>query len=254
MRLTLRTLLAYLDDILEPVDAEELGGKIRESDFASGLVHRIRGATGRMRLSSPPVIGKGMGNDANTVAEYLDNTLPTDRIPDFERVCLESDMHLAEAASCHEVLTLVLGEPAHIEDSLRERIHRIGNRTAPANQVRHRFDAGESTSADETGAVSRESSAWRRRRSSGCSGLRGGRPAILGDPLGGCRTDGILRDYCHFNGIRRPARQLEDGPDGCQSGHAGTGGSARGIHCTDGCPRTHGPRAGQNCDGPPWIG
>ena len=125
MRLTLRTLLAYLDDILDPADADELGSKVRESDFASGLVHRIRSVTGRLRLSAPPVEGRGLGADANSVAEYLDNTLPADRIPEFEKVCLESDMHLAEVASSHQVLTLVLGEPAHVDLNLRNRIHNL---------------------------------------------------------------------------------------------------------------------------------
>ena len=37
MRLTLLTLLAYLDDNLEPADARELEKKIEESKFASEL-------------------------------------------------------------------------------------------------------------------------------------------------------------------------------------------------------------------------
>lgn len=38
MRLTLATLLAYLDNVLEPADSEALKEKIDKSDFASGLV------------------------------------------------------------------------------------------------------------------------------------------------------------------------------------------------------------------------
>jgi hypothetical protein len=137
MRLTLRTLLAYLDNILDEKDAVELRQKIEDSDFAKGLVQRIQSASARTRLGAPSVTGKGMGMDPNTVAEYLDNALPPDRVPDLERICLESDVHLAEVASCHQILAIVLGETAHVDPGLRERIYRIGAPDTDRTEAEH---------------------------------------------------------------------------------------------------------------------
>ncbi len=127
MRLTLRTLLAYLDDILEPNDREAVAGKIEESEFAKKLVHRTHDVVSRLRLGAPSVLGAGVARDPNSVAEYLDNTMAPEQIQDFEKVCLESDSHLAETAACHHVLTMVMGEPIQVEPATRERMYRLND-------------------------------------------------------------------------------------------------------------------------------
>ncbi len=123
MRLTLRTLLAYLDDILEPAQTKEIGSKLTESKFASDLVERIRDVMRRRRLSAPEVEEVDGSLDANVMAAYLDNTLAPDKVTDVEKICLESDVHLAEAAACHQILTMVLGEPVEIASDSRRRMY-----------------------------------------------------------------------------------------------------------------------------------
>lgn len=125
MRLTLRTLLAYLDDVLDPATLKDLGARVSESAPAAATVARIKEVVRRRRIAAPELAGSGSAPDPNIVAEYLDNTLDPAAVPALEKLCLDSDMHLAEVASSHQILTAVLGEPVDVPMTTRERMYAL---------------------------------------------------------------------------------------------------------------------------------
>jgi len=127
MRLTLRTLLAYLDDMLDPATAKDIGQRVSENSGAREQVERIREVLRRRRIGAPEIAGPGSGPDPNLVSEYLDNTLSSEGVAELEKLCLESDVHLAEVAASHQILTLVLGEPVEVTTGLRERMYALGH-------------------------------------------------------------------------------------------------------------------------------
>lgn len=120
MRLTLRTLLAWLDDTLSPSEVREIGHQVAESQFARDLVARIQKVTRQRRLTIPH---GDEAVDPNIVAAYLDNELSAEEVTNFEKVCLTSNVHLAEAASVHQILSLI-GQKAKVPDGARERMYR----------------------------------------------------------------------------------------------------------------------------------
>jgi hypothetical protein len=126
MRLTLRTLLAWLDGVLPDDEQQQLGAKVSASVTATHLVERIRGAVGRSAIGAPKPAGRGLGEDANSVAEYLDNCLVSEQLEAFERICIESEVHLAEVAACHGLLAELSRDSTRAKKLFaeeRERIH-----------------------------------------------------------------------------------------------------------------------------------
>lgn len=111
MRLTLRTLLAWLDGVLPQDEQEQLGVKVSSSVVATQLAERIRLAVGRPQIGAPRVDGRGLAEDANSAAEYLDNTLESEKLEAFERICIDSELHLAEVAACHGLLAEMARTP-----------------------------------------------------------------------------------------------------------------------------------------------
>jgi hypothetical protein len=123
MRLTLRTLLAWLDDTLSPAEVREIGKQVAESPFAKELVERVHRVTRQRRLTVPSRSGPD-STDPNLVASYLDNELPPEEVAEFEKRCLTSDVHLAEVASVHQILSLI-GQKAKVPTEARHRMYHL---------------------------------------------------------------------------------------------------------------------------------
>lgn len=143
MRLTLRTLLAYLDDTLGPVETREIGLKVAENPPAQELIDRIKRVTRRRGLATPPS-SDGATSDPNTVADYLSDTLTPEQVAEFEKICLESDVHLAEVAACHQILTLLLSEQVRVPPSARRRMYQLvkGRESLPNRQPGNTIPVG----------------------------------------------------------------------------------------------------------------
>lgn len=128
MRLTLRTLLAWMDGVLSPEAAGQMAEKVAGSAVAQTLANRIRDIVTRPTVAAAPADGRGSAADPNSAAEFLDNVLPADRLTGFERVCIESDMQLAEVADCHRLLAdLTAGRAAvrQMDAPLAERLRAV---------------------------------------------------------------------------------------------------------------------------------
>lgn len=123
MRLTLRTLLAWLDDTLPPVEVRDIGKQVNESPYAQELVERIHRVTRQRRLSVPGKTGPD-GTDPNIVAGYVDNDLEPEQVAEYEKKCLNSDVNLAEAASVHQILSL-LGQKVHVPPEAKVRMYHL---------------------------------------------------------------------------------------------------------------------------------
>ncbi len=176
MRLTLRTLLAYRDGVLEPSDATLLEKKIVESNTARQISNRIDEAMINGRIAPIPVDAREFGFDANLVAQFLDDTIPVETLPQMERTCLESNALLGEIGCCHQILSYAVSVPAHVPGALRERIHTLSS-TQPAlpaadeEAPRYRVVGARTVRIDETPASKRTGSVDENGSESGRSGV-----------------------------------------------------------------------------------
>jgi hypothetical protein len=147
MRLTLRTLLAWLDDTLPPSEVREIGKQVGESPFAQELVERIHRVTRQRRLTIPSSTGPD-ATDANLVAAYLDSGLEPDLVADYEKQCLTSDVHLAEVASVHQILSLI-GQKAKVPNEAKNRMYHLVKGRESAARVEAKAGAAAAVPAPE---------------------------------------------------------------------------------------------------------
>lgn len=135
MKLTLRTLLAYIDNLLPQQDAEEFEALLSKNEAANNLCNRIRSVMTRPELGAPDVLDKGLHLDPNVTAEYLDNVLSSEESPEYERLCISSDRQLSEVSACHQILTVVQIEPAEVDPAWRDKIYAAPERVANEESV-----------------------------------------------------------------------------------------------------------------------
>jgi hypothetical protein len=162
MRLTLRTLLAYLDKTLSPSELNVLDEKIKQAKVANALVERIGTVVTDTSLPPMRIDAQGTAGDANTVAEYLDNTLDPNIVVDFEQAVLGDNTRLAEVAACHQILSSLLADPDSVsmttkqalKDAIRARIESKTNAVGIDEIVSTTLLAESDGAIESTGFVS----------------------------------------------------------------------------------------------------
>jgi len=97
-QLSLKQILAYLDDALEARTLREVSEAIAQSKELQELVARIQRVTRRRSLLS-----EGEREEealpATLLAQYLEGTLSPEAAGELERRCLQDDAVLAEVAT-----------------------------------------------------------------------------------------------------------------------------------------------------------
>ncbi|MEL7264898.1 MAG: hypothetical protein AAFP69_08845, partial [Planctomycetota bacterium] len=130
MRLTLRTLLAYLDDALEEDQLQVLQQKLADSDVAKDLAGKIQDAISDPMIPAMNPLTSNPTGDINQVSDYIDNTIPPRQVSELEQKCLDSRILLSEVAGCHQILTRMLAQQADVSPELRKRIQGIVSQQA----------------------------------------------------------------------------------------------------------------------------
>ena len=124
MKLTLRTLLAFLDETVSQDDAAALRKKIKESKAIRELIERIRRVVSQPQLPAPHQSGKGLDANPNYPCEYIDSTLDPEKVAEFEKRAISSDALLAEIAEAHQILAQLSEIDEGVSGRLRNRLYK----------------------------------------------------------------------------------------------------------------------------------
>lgn len=124
MKLTLRTLIAFLDGTIDEDSAAELRKKIKETPPIQDLIKRIRDVVAQAQLPAPKPMGRGPESNPNYPSEYLDGTLDVEKVAEYEKLLLGSDPLLAEIAEVHQILANLNEIDEGVSGRLRHRLYR----------------------------------------------------------------------------------------------------------------------------------
>ena len=125
MRLSLRTLLAFEDNVFDVEQHRRLEQLLPADKAAEATLRRIRSIVRNPSLGVPGLVDHQEELDPNYVAEYLDHQMSGSVQEKFETYCLSADKYLAEIASVHHILSNVLGEPARTSRECRLRCYNV---------------------------------------------------------------------------------------------------------------------------------
>lgn len=131
MRLTLRTLLAFVNDSgLNDKQRTEIKNRVKKSDNAKKLIDHLKVITSDPGIQPLSVDDSRSDFDPNQIAQYLDSTMPNEQVAAYEKKCLASAPLLCEVVNCHSILAKVFRqEDVKVPLGIRQRVYSL----APTN-------------------------------------------------------------------------------------------------------------------------
>jgi Mg-chelatase subunit ChlD len=145
MRLTLRTLIAFRDQVLPEHQQNQLAARIQNADFAQQILSRFEDVT-RSEIGD-----ELLSLDANVTANYLDSSMSVAATQRFEEVAITNDDLLSEVAECHRILASHDARRCdNVVSELRHRLYQATSDVHYASNVDQPLDMSEYAIVAET--------------------------------------------------------------------------------------------------------